>query len=184
MALNGYSTTVPDEILLNPAVLYVGTTVWGVTRGGVQWDPGITHRDVPFDGKRSPVKGLVGIETYAPKMTFTVLQLGTAAEVQRLHPGATTATSTDTKITTVITPKDAGDLFADGDYLTDVRAIWELGDGTYFAIYLPSAYCSKPAINGADTGEGEIPVELSAVSASTAVTAAPFKYELRSALPA
>ena len=124
-------------------------------------------------------------ETFAPKMTFTLLQLGTAAEVQRLHPGAGTATSTDTNITTIITPKDAGVLFATADYLADVRAIWELGDGSYFAIHLPKAYCSKRAVNGADSGEGEIPLELSGVLASAGTMGdAPFSYELRSGLPA
>lgn len=187
MPLSGYSSTLPSEVLLNPAIVYVGTTVWGATRGGVSWDPAIEHAEIAFDGQHSTVKGLTRISKYAPKLTFTIIQLGTAAEILRLHPGATTATSTDTKITTVITPKDAGVLFATGDYLTDVRAVWELGAGTsYFAIYIPVAYVSKPSITGAADGEGEIPIELSACLDMTAgsIGDAPFKYEIRSALPA
>lgn len=187
MALSGYTSTLPNEVLLNPALIYVGTTVWGVTRGGVSWDPGVEVAEVEFDGKHTEIKGLARKNKFASKLTFTVLQLGTAAEIQRIEPGATTATSTVTGITSVITPKDAGNLFAAGDYLTDVRAVWELGEGSkYIAIYLPVARVSKGTITGAADGEGEIPVELTAVldMTSGAISRAPYKYELRTALPA
>lgn len=184
MTLVAPLTDVADDLLENPALIYVGTSCIGATRDGVSWDPGTTYADIAVDGVKVPVQGLTRITGYQSKLTFNLIQLGTAAEIQKLEHSATTATSTDTNITTVVSMKDAGELLATGDYLTDVRAIWSHADGTYTAIYLPLAYVSKRTITGAADGEATIPIELTGCNTTANVNKAPYKYELRSGLPA
>lgn len=185
MPLSGYTSNLPNELLNNPALVKVGSAVLGVTKGGVNWDPEATIEEIVFDGLRVKGKGLSRIQKYGGKLSFTLLQLATAAELQQILPGATTATG-GTGISSVITPKSAGILFASGDYLTDLRAIWELSTGnTYIALHLACAYCDKWTIKGGDVGEAEIAAEFTcAVDLSTGTTHdAPYNIELRSALP-
>lgn len=182
---SGYNDNLPDELLNNPAIVMVGNTLIGVTKGGVSWDPEATIEQVVFDGLRVPAKGLSRIQKYGGKLAFTLLQMATALELQQIMPGATTATG-GTGVTQIITPKSAGALFIAGDYLTDLRAIWELSTGTSFlALYLPCAYCGKWSIKGADVGEAEIAAEFACAVDLTSGTPhdAPFKIERRSALP-
>ena len=187
MGLSGYTDTLPAEVLLNPAIVMIGTAKLGVTRGGVSWDPETEISSIAFDGKRSNfVRGTERVTKRGGKMTGTILQIATAAQIQKLEPGATTATG-GTGVTTIITPKDAGLLFDDANYLVDVRAIWALKGGTYFAIYLPVALCPKYDIKGADNNEAEISFEFDAVldpADGDSLGKSPFLYELRSALPA
>ena len=190
MAITGYTDTFPNELLSNPAIVTVGAygaaTVWGVTRNGTQWDPQVEVAEVEFDGKLAEVKGMARRSKTAPKLAFTVLQLGTAAEIQRIEPGATTATSTVAGITSVITPRDSGQLFGDSDYLEDVRAIFELGEaGKYISIHIFTARVKPAPINGGATGEAEISVELTGVvdMATRSMSDPLHEFELLSALP-
>lgn len=189
MPLSGYASTLPQNVLLNPAIVTIGTALLGVTKGGVSWDPEMTTAEIAFDGMRSKVKGLERISKRGGKLTGTMLEIASAAQIEKLELGSTTATSTVTGITSVITPKDAGVLFSTGDYLADVRATWETGQGPghYVSIYIPCALCLKYGIKGADNGEADVSFEFAAVldmSVSGAqITDAPYFYELRTTLP-
>jgi hypothetical protein len=90
--------------------------------------------------------------------------------------------------TTTYTPKSSGALLAIGDYVADVRVLWERGfdgSGLYFGPYLPYALCTKYDIAGQDAKEGLIAVELmSRINpATTVLTAAPYVLEYRNSLP-
>lgn len=90
--------------------------------------------------------------------------------------------------TTTYTPKSSGALLALGDYVADVRAIWERGfdgSGLYFAVYLPYALCGKYGVEGQDTKEVPIPVEfLGRLNPATQVLTDPaYKLEYRNSLP-
>ncbi len=188
MPLSGYTTALPAEVLLNPAIIRIGSTALGVTKGGVSWDPEMEVASIAFDGKRSKhIKGLERVSMRGGKLSGTLIQLATAAQIKNIDLGATTATG-GTGVTSIITPKDAGILFATGDYLTDVRAIWEIGNtGTYFSIYMACAVCLKYAIKGGDAGEGDVSFEFDAVldmPGGAGVGDSAYVYELRSALPA
>lgn len=189
MPLSGYTATMPNEILLNPALISIGSVLLGVTKGGVTWDPEMTTSDIAFDGQRGMVKGLTRISKRGGKLSGTLLQIASAVQVQKLELGATTATSTVTGVSSVITPKDAGTLFVTGDYVTDLRAVWETGQGTghYFAIHIPCAICLKYGIKGADNGEADVTFEFAAVLdmtvSGTQITDPSYVYEMRTALP-
>ena len=182
MTLVAPLTTLAAELLENPALIYVGTACMGGTRDGVQWDPGTTYADIAIDGMRNPVQGFTRIVGYQAKLTFNLVQLGTAAQILQTEPGASTATG-GTGVTSIVSMKDAGSLLATADYLVDVRAIWGHSDGKFTAIYMPLAYVSKRGINGGADGEATIPIEIMGCNTVANVNKAPYKYELRSALP-
>lgn len=90
--------------------------------------------------------------------------------------------------TTTYTPKASGALLAPGDYVTDLRVMWERGSdgsGLYFAVYMPTALCSRYDITGQNRSEATIAAEfVGRLDAATQVlTAAPYTLEYRNSLP-
>lgn len=183
MPLNGYDGTLPADALLDSGVLYVGSTPVGVSRGGLSFDPGRQLRNIPFDGKRSDVKGLDRVTGWASKISGTLLEFA-GTDIQRLEPGATSAVVGGT---TTYTPKGAGALYAAGDYLTDVRLIFERSGGGYAAVYFPSGFVDKwGPLKGTDNAEAELQIEITAravVAVAADVPKCPYLIELRTALP-
>jgi hypothetical protein len=184
--LTGYTSALPSDILLDSGVLYVSSTVFGAFAGGIKFDPGVTYRAADFDGKRSPVKGLDRVTMRMPKISGTVIQLSTT-NVGQIEPGAATAVTGAWTASTSYAPKSAGQLLASGDYLSDVRAIWQRGGatasaGSYVQVRFPSALCTKYDITGQDGAEIAIAIEIEArldptLSGFTAIGSAPFRIE-------
>lgn len=159
MPASGYSSTLPDEVLIGTGVLYKGNTVFGVTRGGIRFDPGKTMRNVPYDGQRAPRQGLDRVESYAPRIFGTFIQF-TAAKFADFEPGSTNASD-------VITPQTAGELLADADYFdedtgTELRWLVELTDGTYWDVIFPVALIERYEVTGKNEEETEIACEFAA----------------------
>lgn len=186
--LTGYTSSLPSDILLDSGVLYVGATVFGAFAGGIKFDPGVTYRNADFDGKRSPVRLLDRVTMRMPKISGTVIQLSTT-NVAQIEPGATVAGTgawTGTAASSYA-PKAAGQLLVSGDYLSDVRAIWQRGGatasaGSYVQVRFPSALCTKYDVTGQDGAEVAIAIEIEArldptLSGFTSVGAAPFRIE-------
>jgi hypothetical protein len=167
--LTGYTAALPTDVLLDSGVLYAGTTVFGAFTGGLKFDPGFTYRAVEFDGKRSPIKGLDRKLSQMPKLTGTLIQLGTT-NVGQFEAGATVATGVTavtaaggwTGASSSYTPKRAAGLLAAGDYLADIRAIWLRGNGQFVQVYFRSALCTKYDITSQDGAEVAIAVEIEA----------------------
>ena len=184
--LTGYTSSLPSDILLDSGVLYVGATVFGAFQGGLKFDPGVTYRNADFDGKRSPVKALDRVTMRMPKISGTVIQLATG-NVSQIEPGAATATTGAWTASTSYAPKSAGQLLASGDYLSDVRCIWQRGGatssaGSYVQVRFPSGLCTKYDITGQDGAEVAIAIEIEArldptLSGFSNVGAAPFRIE-------
>lgn len=184
--LTGYTSSLPSDILLDSGVLYVGATVFGAFQGGLKFDPGVTYRNAEFDGKRSPVEGLDRVTMRMPKISGTVIQLSTT-NVAQIEPGAATATTGAWTGSTSYAPKSAGQLLVSGDYLSDVRCIWQRGGatasaGSYVQVRFPSGLCTKYDITGQDGAEVAIALEIEArldptVSGFSAIGAAPFRIE-------
>jgi hypothetical protein len=184
--LTGYTTSLPSDILLDSGVLYVGANVFGAFQGGLKFDPGVTYRSAEFDGKRSPVKGLDRVSMRMPKISGTVIQLSTT-NVTQVEPGATTATTGAWTGSTSYAPKAAGALLATGDYLSEVRCIWQRGGttasaGSYVQVRFPSGLCTKYDITGQDGAEVAIALEIEArldptVSGFSNIGSAPFRLE-------
>lgn len=183
MPLNGWDGTLPADCLLDSGVLFVGSNPVGVSRGGLTFDPGRTIRNIPFDGQRSDVKGLDRVTKWDSKIMGTLLEFA-ATDIARDEPGSTSAVVGGV---TTITPKGAGALFAGGDYLADVRLIFERSGGGYAAVYFAFGFVVKYGpLKGNDNAEAEIPIEISArlaVAASADVSKCPYVIELRAALP-
>jgi hypothetical protein len=194
--LTGYTTSLPSDILLDSGVLYVGAAgsskVWGAFQGGLKFDPGVTYRNAEFDGKRSPVKGLDRISMRMPKISGTCIALpdvttNVAGAVVAIEPGATTATTGAWTASTSFAPKAAGALLVTGDYLSDVRLIFQRGGttasaGSYVQVRFPSGLCTKYDITGQDGAEVAIALEIEArldptLSGFSNVGASPFRIE-------
>lgn len=167
--LTGYTSNLPSDVLIDSGVLYAGTTVFGAFAGGLKFDPGFTYRNIEFDGKRSPVLAIDRKMMQVPKLTGTVIQLSTT-NVGQIEAGATVATGVTavtaaggwTGASSSYTPKRAAGLLAAGDYLSDIRAIWLRGSGTFVQVYFKSALCTKYDITSQDGAEVAIAIELEA----------------------
>lgn len=183
--LTGYTSNLPSDVIIDSGVLYVGATVFGATTGGLKFDPGTEYRSVEFDGRRSPVRLLDRKAMFMPKLSGTVIQLSTT-NVGQIEPGATVVASGAWTTSTSYQPKAAALFLASGDYLTDVRAIWQRGSGAYVQVRFPAALLTKYDITSQDNAEVAIAIEIEArldmsVSGTTTGTA-PFRIEYLAAV--
>jgi hypothetical protein len=150
MPISGYNDRLPDDILVNTGVVYVGNSPMGVSRGGLNFDPAAEMRNVEYDGKLAPVKGLDRKVYVAPVISGRMLQLG-PEDIVRYDPGIV-----NTGPDTTFTPKDAGVFLAAGDYLTNLRLVFERSGGGFAQVRFPVALCVRYAIAGTDRSEGEV----------------------------
>lgn len=193
MPLSGYSTNTPGDILKNPAMVAIGFTTIGVTRGGVKFETGVQYENPDFDGKHAPIYLLDRKIHTGAKCSFTMIEFGdaaTGAQTAKLEPGSTaaTVTATATGAVTTVTPLTAGGFLASGQYQSNFRLIWDRGIGAgsqrYFCILFAKALFVKYSITGAGTGEATIDVEVEARKdmSSGAVTDAAYALEFRELL--
>jgi hypothetical protein len=182
MPITGYSSDLPTDVLLDSGVLYVGSNVVGVSRGGLNFDPGKEYGNIGFDGKRSKVKGLDRVTGWDPKISGTLLEFGTE-EMPQLEPGSVNDAASPTA---TITPKAASTLLAAGNYLDNVRLVFERGNGKYAAVLFTCGLLTQWSLKGSDNGEGEIAVTIEArldITGGAVPGTCPYKIELRDALP-
>lgn len=193
MPLTGFLTTLPSDVLLLPGQLRVGSTVIGATRGGGNFDPATEIENADFDGKQAPLKGLDRKFHGAARISATLIELGDATtgdQIPKLEPGSVNASAGSPNVTT-ITPKVGGAFLASGDYLTDLRWIFDRGIGAgterYAVVYFPCALVTKYGITaeGGSRKEAGIPIEIEARKdpASGTIADSPYRIELREALP-
>jgi hypothetical protein len=122
--ISGYASTLPTNVLLGPAVLYIdGTTAWGASQGGITMNLPHEYENLPFDGKMIPIVGLDRRMGGIPSFEGTFVEM-TAARALELEPGGTTATASTV---TTITPKLYGEFLAAADYKENVRVVWRMG---------------------------------------------------------
>src|SRR3990167_4668475 len=119
---SGYTSRLPDDVLLDTGVLYVNNTIWGATRGGIAFDPGTEWRHIGYDGEKAPRIGLDRKAYVAPKFSGRFLHFG-PEDIAKFEPGSTTAGSDPA--TLVVTPQPAGVLLAEGEYLSQVRLVFD-----------------------------------------------------------
>lgn len=182
MPISGYSADLPGDVLMDTGVLWIGNAILGATRGAPNFDPGKEFSNIDFDGKRSDLLGLDRVDRYDPVLSGMLIEFDTP-DLARFEPGSTSAGTG----TVVHTPKAAGTLFASGDYMTDLRLIFERGvnPGTFAAIHFPKALCTRYRVAGNKNDIALIEFEFRArrdMSSGTLFDA-PYKIELRDALP-
>jgi hypothetical protein len=179
---SGYSATLPDDTLVDVAVLSRDVastpTTFGVSRGGLTFTPTKEMRNVEFDGKRSPVAGLDRITAHGATISGTFIQFGTA-QLTNLEPSSSIATATSTAGTThTLTPQPASTLIAEGDLIANLTLTYQrLGGGTVKVIF-PFAICTEYELSGEDNSEAEISAtfeaRLGATAAATSTDTAPY----------
>jgi hypothetical protein len=179
---SGLTATTPDDLVLNVAVLYVSGSIVGVTpsgtkfglsKGGLDFDPGRKDREIEFDGKRAPVQGLEYPIDYDSQMKFKVIVFG-ANQVDTLEPGSTTNGD-------VITPISCSTLYPISGYLTDVRAASVSGDGGLFIVHFPVARVISWKLDSKDKQESMLDIVLKAyldaTEAETSTDGCPYRIE-------
>jgi hypothetical protein len=186
--ITGYTNELPDDCLLDTGVLFVGASPFGASSGGLGFDPGITRKQIEFDGRRSDIAGNDRTIMFAPKITGKFLQFN-AAQIVQLEPDVTSASATGVM---TFTPKEAGILDSQRAYIPELRLFFERAGSTesaplYAAVYFPKALVDKYKPTGKDKSEVEIDCEFAArldMSVNgTKITDPPYKIELRSTLP-
>jgi hypothetical protein len=153
--LTGFTSSFPSDVVLDSGVLYIGSSIFSCLRGGLKFDPGITMRNIPFDGQRSPIKGIDRKTMVTPKISGTMIELA-EDQIAQIEPGSTQVGSSQYQ------GKRAGILLASGDYLTNVRAIWLRGNGQFVQVRFPSALLMKYDATSVDGDELSIAIEIEA----------------------
>jgi hypothetical protein len=170
---SGLTSTLPDDLALNVAVLYhtasiVGGAVSGTkisaTKGGLDFEPGIKTRDIQFDGgDRSAIAELEYVIGYDAHIKGKIIQLG-SDQIEILEAGAALVGDT-------YTPRAADVLYESTDYMENVMCAWERGNGALFVVEFPVARVVSYKIDGKDKSEAEITIDLKAfLSLADAVT--------------
>lgn len=192
MPLTGHTSNFPNDVLLDMGILMVGAAAIGVTKGPPKFSPAIELAMSEFDGMHAPLKGMDRLFYGEAQFSATIMEIGDSAtgnQAAKLLPGSTSASAGSPNVTT-ITGKSGGAFLASGDYLTDVRLIFQRGvsSGTkqYFAIYFP---CGLVLPTWELQGEARkyattaITIGARKDMASGSVYDCPFKLEYREALP-
>lgn len=160
--LSSWSATLPQDILLDTGLLYLATNPFGASRGGLTFNPGKTIRNIPFDLKRAPIVGLDRVTEMVPTIEGTFIELG-SPDWANFETGATNTFASATAVTGIITPKKAGVLFVAGDYLTNLRLVFQrANDAGYVQVRFPKALVKTYGLTGKDTEEPEVKVTFEA----------------------
>ena len=149
-------------VLLDPALLYVGGTLLGYTRGGLTFAPNPKYDTFDFDGSAMAVAGQDQLVDLDPTLSGAIITV-TADQLAVLEPGSTTST---TGTLTTLTPRAAHATIASGSLLTDVRAVWRRATGGYLQVRFPLALCTQYRITGKDKNEPVLEVEFHARAAA------------------
>lgn len=194
---SGFTASLPDDVLLDTGVLYVGNSSGlsispvGVTRGGVQFSPEKEMRNIEFDGKRAPIAELDRVIAQGGRISGTFITFGTV-QIPRFEPGATVdnagpfAGGDPANVSSQIVPKESSTPLAAGDYIRNLRLVFLRGNGDYVQIRMPWALCERWEISGEDNSEAEITAEfvgrLGLTDAATSTDAPVYYIEELSAL--
>ena len=187
---SGFRPTVtPTDILVDAAVVYIGTTSIGVLRGDPTFDPGREIRNADFNGKRADVVGLDRTIRWQSIISGVLLEFGASATpgggntLRYLEPGSTETTPSSV---VTITPNPGGEFLASGDYVTDLKFIKKRGNATFWSVRFAKALCLTWSLAGGENDEGLINFSFAArnaVSALSDLEKAPYIIERLAALP-
>lgn len=154
----GYNSRTPTDVLIGPGVLRatiggVADTVVGVSRNGLAFHPGITLREMEYDGRRAAIVGGDRITFRKPTIAGTMLQAG-PEDLRLFEPGGTGTGSTPG----TVVPKKAGIQFVIGDYVPGVSLTLPRAGGGTVKYGFPYGLCTQYDVNAQPDTEGEIPV--------------------------
>jgi len=168
MPASALTATLPQDLALNTAVIYVGSSIVGATiagdklsatQGGVDFKPGKKEREVEYDGKRSETEQMAYVIEYDSHITGSIIQLG-ATQIPLLEPGAAVDTAGSV---TVYTPIAGDTLYPASAYLDDVRAVWQRGNGGLFIVHFPKAQIKMWDLDSKDKAEAKAKIDIKAI---------------------
>lgn len=188
--LSSWNGQLPTDVQLDSGILYIAGAIFSAQDGGLKFDPGKETRNIDFDGKRSPIKGIDRTVSWKPVISGNIMQIP-VANFGVIEPGATGPGSTIAGGPIGATQrigKTAGVLYAAADYISQPRAVWYRGDGTYVQVrFYDGGLCVKWDEAGQDKNEVKYAIEIEArldLTASGRVpTDCPFVMEYFSVAP-
>jgi hypothetical protein len=154
-------STLPTDVLLGTGYLFRANTFQGISRGGLRFEPSVEKRNIPFDGKMADVDQLDWDTFSGAIITGTFIQF--VGQLATYEPGSTSA-SGSSPVTTIITPKKSGLLYAAADYITNLRLVWPTTAGGFVQVRFPKAMCTQYNLAGQDRQEMEIQATFAARS--------------------
>jgi hypothetical protein len=156
---SGLLATLPEDVLLDTGVLYLDSDIpFGVSTGGISFDPGITRENIDFDGKFVDVEGLDRTTQIMSKLSGKVIE-ASATKLAQLEPGSASQTSGSV---VTITPRVAGELYASGEYVNNVRAAYRRGGGGFAIVEFPVGLITSYKIGPGSNKRAEIDIEITA----------------------
>lgn len=174
MPLTGYThATSPGQIILGPAILFVGGVPHSASRGvRCEFIDEVTQPQI--DGLVAPMAGLDYRAATGVRITGTFLELG-AAQVARYQSNTTGVLAGGV---TTYTPREPGlYLPSPAGYLADVEVRVVDGAGDTHAVEVPLAHVVTRAMDGADG------VSLTLEARSTDPDVVPYVYTISDPTP-
>lgn len=162
--------TQPSNLWLDAGVLFKGDpasggVALGASRGGFTFDPGMTIRQVDWDGQHAPVATLDRVITWKSLIKGKMIEWTAASSLVFEVGGASDGSAG----TNTITPTSAGQLFLIGAYGVDLFLIGrQQGTGKIVRVHFPLFLCTKYSLATKPHNEGEVDVEFEARIASGA----------------
>ena len=165
---SGYTTGTRGALLIDVAVLRFdkqggdgNPTKYGLTVGGVTFEPEIEWRQPEFDGRRSAIEGLDRKVFQGGVITGEVLA-ELPKHIPLIEAGATSAAGSAPE-TSVWTPKAASTMLTPNtDYLQNVTMLWTKSDGTFAGIRMTRALGTFTQVAGDDKNEAKISFRIEA----------------------
>lgn len=182
---NTLLNTLPQDIALDAGLLYIGNTPFGVSRGGLKFDPGKTIDNTEFDGKRAKIMTLDRVTMFDSKITGKFLQFSSGS-LSTWEAGGTANWQGSSPWTGSQTPVSASAFLGAGSYITNLRLIFPRGNPAYgyVQVRFPKALCTAYSLNGTDPKEAEVDATFEArQSGSTTGDDAPYIIEQVATLP-
>lgn len=157
--LSSYNDDFPSDVLLSTGILLVGDEKFGGTLGGITFNPNREIANLDFDGKRAPVAGLDRVGMRRAVLSGTAQRLG-VSDLEQFEPGGSSDSGWSAGAQYV--PAKAGPLYTSGMYLSNVRAVWQRGNGEYFQVRFPKALITTWQVSDNDPQAAQVQFEIEA----------------------
>lgn len=156
---SGYNSRTPTDLLFDTGVLRMDVaavaTVIGVSRGGLNFDPGTDLHEIEYDGRKAPIVGGDRVQFRRPTISGNMLQAG-PEDLRIYEPGGSGTVN-------VVTPKPAGFPLVIGEYVKNLSLTFARTGGGLWKVTFAYALCKKYGPIGPKANdEGEIPVTFEA----------------------
>jgi hypothetical protein len=176
--LNGFSGNSAGRMVIGPGAVYLGydtaqSRLFGATRGGSSFDPGVSYRDINADLPRSMMKGLRLIDDVKPMIKTNSLEVS-KANLLAMFPGLRSAAG--------IAPLASFDILTldkiiSSDYISSVALVGEINGAANPVVFVLKNVLAKieGEIKLANKDETVVNVTFEAFHDPAAPTVAPFE---------